>query len=457
MLRHSWRGSTGTAPLKFNHPGIGTTATRSGGRLIIQNDIGTTDAHVIVIHVNAKCVEITYSDVHPERAQFLRDMLWRFAVSWRAEQSQHIATLAAGEPFTLCTGRFEAKDETELRAYLEFLGSRLVFLIDWNRARKLLRDFMRRPQRSALLQWAAENEVGHRGFLELGGAKLINEAIETTAGSAMHFGDRLCDVLGDDPTLDFLRFVLRVASEGLRTRRSHALIRDRIRTELASHFSNESRRLLLTAGDHAGLIFEIATLVQEGVHAAGAATDANAGLGQRARALEHDADQLVIAVREIVQRRADHAPLLQLMEAADDAADQLEDTAFLLELLAGSNPSGAPIEALTVLADLLLEAAQEWVKTLAHATHVDHAPGSSPGKQEDVDDFLTAIDRVAALEHEADDAERALTYAAVQDAQDFRQLHLYAEMGSGLEEAADALKRASLFARDHVLGRVLGG
>ena len=29
---------------------------------------------------------------------------------------------------------------------------------------------------------------------------------------------------------------------------------------------------------------------------------------------------------------------------------------------------------------------------VAHATHVDHAPGSSPGKQEDVDDFLTAIE-----------------------------------------------------------------
>ena len=59
--------------------------------------------------------------------------------------------------------------------------------------------------------------------------------------------------------------------------------------------------------------------------------------------------------------------------------------------------------------------------------------------------------RVAALEHEADDAERALTYAAVQDTQDFRQLHLYAEMGSGLEEAADALKRASLFAPEGAL------
>ena len=53
-----------------------------------------------------------------------------------------------------------------------------------------------------------KHEIGHRGFLELGGARLINQAIEATAGSAMHFGDRLCDVLGDAPTLDFLRFVL---------------------------------------------------------------------------------------------------------------------------------------------------------------------------------------------------------------------------------------------------------
>ena len=34
---------------------------------------------------------------------------------------------------------------------LEFLGSRLVFLIDWNRARKQLRGFLRGPDRLALL------------------------------------------------------------------------------------------------------------------------------------------------------------------------------------------------------------------------------------------------------------------------------------------------------------------
>ena len=44
-------GLNRTAKLKFAHPGLATTATRAEGRLVIQNDIGTTDAHVIVIHV----------------------------------------------------------------------------------------------------------------------------------------------------------------------------------------------------------------------------------------------------------------------------------------------------------------------------------------------------------------------------------------------------------------------
>ena len=44
-------GLNRTAKLKFDHPGLATTATRAGDRLVIQNDIGTTDAHVIVIHV----------------------------------------------------------------------------------------------------------------------------------------------------------------------------------------------------------------------------------------------------------------------------------------------------------------------------------------------------------------------------------------------------------------------
>jgi hypothetical protein len=152
-------------------------------------------------------------------------MLKPSGVKWEGERT---AMLAAGSPFFLATGRLGAADAAACNAYLEFLGSRLVFLIDWNRARKQLRGFLRGPDRLALLRLAAETEIGHRGFLELGGARVVNEAIEARSSSSVHFGDRLCDVLGDAETLDFLRFVFKTATEGLLSGQSHGLIRDRI-------------------------------------------------------------------------------------------------------------------------------------------------------------------------------------------------------------------------------------
>jgi hypothetical protein len=43
------RGLNRTAVLKFDHPGLDTAATRDGERLLLQNDIGTNDAHVLVL------------------------------------------------------------------------------------------------------------------------------------------------------------------------------------------------------------------------------------------------------------------------------------------------------------------------------------------------------------------------------------------------------------------------
>jgi uncharacterized protein Yka (UPF0111/DUF47 family) len=450
-------GINRTARLKFNHPGLGTTATRAGARLVIQNDIGTTDAHVIVIHVEALTVTVTYSDVHPERVRFLRDMLTPMNVSWGDERTERSASLAEGLPFQLVTFTMPAADPADCLRILEFLGSRLVFLIDWNRARKQLRGFLPGPRRLEVLLWAAQNEVGHRGFLEIGGAGAINAAIEATADSAMHFGDRLCDVLGVEPAVAFIQFVLRAAASGLLEGHSHGLIADRIRTELQRHFSDDERRLLGVARDHAGLIFEIASLAQDSALAAG--TD-DGGFGKRAnraRHFEHDADLLVVAARDAARRRPDRAVFQTLLETADDAADHLEDVVFLLDLLANGKlglhkPGGETLAALRGFAALTVDATQEWIRALAHAAHV-----TNPGSREDTDDFLTAIDRVAALEHDADDAQRRVTTLAIEHTKDFRQLHLYTAISDGLEESMDALKHASLALRGHVLGEVLGG
>jgi uncharacterized protein Yka (UPF0111/DUF47 family) len=444
-------GVNRTAPLKFSHPGLETTATRSGSTLVIQNDIGTTDAHVIVIHTNGRAVDLTYTDVHVERIDFLQKMLQSFSVRWTETRSMQKGSVGEAGEFHLITGRYEAKDDSDLRSYLEFLGSRLVFLIDWNRARRQLRSFLHSAQRIELLAWAAEKEIGHRGFLELGGAALINNAIEETAGSAMHFGDRLCDVLGDDAAMEFLRFVLSQATEGLRQHQSSRLIQDRIGAELQAHFSSEEKLLFQLACDHAGLIFEIASMARDGIRAIDSTEQARDA--ERARKYEHEADQVLIAVLDATRKRPEYAPLFQLVETADDAADELEEVVFLLGLL---DPHGAQEEILSALAslsDLIVVSTQEWIKALHHARQLERrAAATVPGA---AGDFLTEINRIFELEHQADNAERALTYAAVQHAADFRHLHVYAEIGRSLEAAADALKAAGVVARDYLLENVL--
>jgi len=439
-------GVNRTAPLKFDHPGLGTTATRCGETLVLQNDIGTTDAHVVVIHVDGLSIRVTYTDVHPERLRFFQDMLAPQSPAWETSQAGQIA---GGSAFTLATGSIDAPDEPALQTALSFIGSRLVYLIDWNRARKQLRAFLPGAARIELLAWAAAADVGHRAFLELGGARLVNQAIEAADGSAMHFGDRLSDVLGVAETGQFLRFVLRAATDCLRTRRSPSLLRDRIGAELARHFSNERRRLLRLAADHAGLIFELASLVRDSLLEAGTADMAQAQC--RARGFEHDADHLVATVCEAVRRRPDHAAFGPLLHDADDAADELEEAVFLLGLLAEFGASTAAAAEAQPLAAILLEASEEWLKALLHAIHAEDRTAA-----EDADDFLVAIDRIAVLEHAADDVERALTAAAVRQAEDFRQLHLCTAFGARLEAAADALKRASLMLRDSLLREVLG-
>ena len=439
-------GLNRTAALKFNHPGLGTTATRCGERLVIQNDIGETAAHVVVIHIEGLSVTVTYTDVHDERLRFFQHLLTRCAPSWETTQPSQ---LDGGAAFYLTKGRMQSADEAALQRCLQWLGSRLVFLIDWNRARKQLRGLLPSNARLALLRWAAEQEVGHRAFLELGGAPLVNQAIEATAGSAMHFGDRLCDVLGIDETSEFLCFVLRAATDCLTAHRSPSLLRDRIRAELARHFRDERRRLLALAADHASLLFELATLARDRVMALGGSPDDRPVA--RGRALEHDADRIVADVYETVGRRPDYAMFGPLLHAADDAADGLEEALFLLHLLAETStiPAAEPLQ---LLASLLVEASQEWLKALLHSAHA-----ADRSSAEDADDFLVAIDRVADLEHAADDAERALTDTAVRQATDFRELHLMTALGDRLEEAADALRQASMLLRNYLLGEVLDG
>ena len=89
-------GLNRTRDLKFDHPGLGTTATRSGDRLVIQNDIGLTEAHVLVIHVEGDRVTLTYTDVHLDRLLFFQSLFDRFAVQWQDTVSERVPRTARG-------------------------------------------------------------------------------------------------------------------------------------------------------------------------------------------------------------------------------------------------------------------------------------------------------------------------------------------------------------------------
>ena len=230
MIKAFMKGLNNTAPLKFDHPGLDTTVTRSGNKLIIENDIGTTDAHVLVIHVEGLRVTMTYTDIHERRAIFFESLFETYNVDWQDTRTRGLSKEEEDERYFLCVGDFNADSEVTLLDYLTFLGSRIVFLIDWNKARKRLRNFVKKRDSLELLKWSADNNHGHRAFLQIGGERIIYEALAQVSRTEAHYGDRLDELLGRERAIDFLKFILQTAADGLLNGRSERLIREVSRT-----------------------------------------------------------------------------------------------------------------------------------------------------------------------------------------------------------------------------------
>ena len=437
-----------TAPLKFDHSGLGTTATHVAGRLLVQNDIGLTEAHVLVVTVEGLAATVTYTDVHLPRLLFFQNMLDRFDVDWSSTERRDGGDLGTHH---LATGRFEAADRDELAAYLVHLGSRLVFLIDWNRARKRLAPLIGKPGAIELLAWAADAELGHRAFLELGGERLVFAAIEGAMKVPPPYGTPLREVLGPSATVAVLQSALRTTALGLLEGKSHRLIRDEFRVEMLGHLHAAQHQVLEATCAHGSLVVEAAQALHasivsltddEGIPFAQRASD-------RARRWEHRADEIVVATRSAARRStASDAAAAQLV-TQDDAIDATEDALFQLTLL---SPEAAPVvqPLLEPLASISVLAAQEHLKALELALLV--LDGARP---DDVEDFLLAVDRVVGLEHDADRADRVARAAITIEAPDFRTLQVANDVARAVESASDALMRSALQLRDRVLAEVI--
>ena len=445
------RGLNRTAILKFDHPGLGTTATEHDGLLLIQNDIGTTDAHVLVVRVEDLAVTITYTDIHRPRLKFFKSLFEKFDVTWAGTEERHSDSLATGQ-YMLATGRYTAEKEDDLRAFLAHLGSRIVFLIDWNRMRKRLRLFISKDEAIAVLKWAADHDYGHRALLEIGGERVLADAVEYAAGTQLRYGQRLDELISEERAATFLKDALQLASIGLQQRRSRRNIQDEIKARLRSSFENERLRIFDIAADHAAIGHDLAAALVEALVRTGNAQGRAwiSKLATRGVGWEKDADQLLNEARDDIKRFARPRSLLEFLEFSDDAVDELEEAAALVDLAQLTSPPPPAISRLRHLAELALQSAQELIKCVECASTITRSD-----IRDDLDEFMTALEKLMAIEHDADDALRAFRRWLLEEPCDQRQIMVLRELSQAFETATDAYTHAGQALRAYLMEEVI--
>jgi uncharacterized protein Yka (UPF0111/DUF47 family) len=439
------RGLQTTCRLKFDHPGLATTATRCGARFTIQNDIGETDAHVVVITVDQDAVIVTYTDVHLARARFFTGLFRDFAVEWSGLDRKSGNGLGDESAFYLVTGRYSTGENKPRDSFLEAIGASLVFLIDWNKARKVLRVWVSKADAVHILDWAARHRFGHRGFLELGGSELIASAVHHAAPTRIGFGERLDSALGRDAAIDFLKTVMRISAESLLQGGSVRLARDRIEADLIRHLQRVDTMLLAVVVRQAGLARQIAVGIAHLVSNQQAARPFDrAAMALQARRIEEKADRIAIEARaEIV--RFDASPAIErLVNRMEDAIDELEQAAFVASLI----PDEVASHVLKPLAELCAVAISG---TEAAAAGTAAAADVPEGQRVDSENVLAAVSRLIEAEHNADAAERAVMEIILRGEFDLRTSLSVLELARSLERATDRLASFGHLLRQRVL------
>lgn len=449
VIQAFMRGLQRTAALKFDHPGLGTTATRVGPKLIIQNDIGTTDAHVLVVHVVDDCVSVTYTDVHLQRLIFFQGLFRGWKVSWEDARSRADQSMEDGV-YHLSVGHHEARDRESCLRFMEFLGSRLVYLIDWNKARKQLKLFVPKNDARELLSWAADNDLGHMAFLRCGGQQMLFEILELVGRGAFRYGEALHEIVGIERARSYLQFALRTCSRAMLSGKQVDLVRDELRAELFGYFKSAEQGLFDLLAEHAYLTVEIAASLRDAWLELGDSgfSERVRARAQRAKEWERRADQLVIRIREAATRsNADDIPM-ELVKMADDVPDELEEATFHCALMPDTFTSHGAVASVALLQSVTLSATQEYVKTLLAARSLRHGGG-----REDMQDFFESVHRVLELEKMADDALRQVRRDLLKRDIDSRELFVINAVASNLEQATDSLMHTVQWLRDRMLAQ----
>ncbi len=454
------RGLNRTAPLKLDHPGLDTAATRDGKRLLLQNDIGTNDAHVLVVQIEDRTITLSYSDLHRTRFEFFQSLLTPFGAKWSDTSSLKNTALNDGDAYTFGTAQFDCPTTAAIDVTLESIASRIVFLIDWNRARKRLLPFVSKSAAIGILEAAARVDSGHIAWLKAGGEQIVFAAMQAAGASVFRVGDRLDTILGADDAQAFLIEVLCLASNALLARQPVALVADETRMLLAKRLRQHSAEFDLI-DEHAAYCHALAQAVSDSLahdhwdsaHKTDHTISGTAAhtLAARAKIWERKADHLVMQARDRAQRQRRWQPFAHLMELSDDIADALEEAAFLMSVIGDDHLQGWTAEVHQILAKLaqsVLRAAQEHIKSLAIARRL-----GAGSEENESDAFLAASWNVLRSERECDELLRRARRAILASIHNAASLMLANDLAIALESASDRQLVVAYALRDMVFAQ----
>ncbi len=443
-------GVNRTAYLKGSHPGLATTAVRMGSKLMIQNDIGETDAHVVVLEIEGPRkspqqvyrLEITYTDVHEKRIEFFSRLIGETGIRWKRTENRYSPELTESS-FALLRGVLEADDRARLKDALDWIGGSLVFLIDWNKARKRLRNFVRGGEVLEVLLWAAKTRVGHMAFLNYGDEELIYEALEALPRGTIRRGEPFSAILGRKGAVEFLQDTLRLALESYERKEPRALLLDRLRCLLLARLQRRGLGPDEMLRELAGLAVEAALTFRDALRSVSRPV---AGLIARSHARitswEERADERLNRIRKIHLKEPQ--PLLPVGVCVDDALDALEDAIDIARAMEargaeGTLPGGI-FQIIERAAEVTLQAAQLFYRIFHRYREL--VRGGTPEKLFDL------INELKQAEQTGDQLKRDFRWKILSCDGDPRVLITLRELSERVEEAINSLKRAGYLIHD---------
>ena len=281
--------------------------------------------------------------------------------------------------------------------------------------------------------------IGQRGmrsvivpFSSLGGTELVASAVRHAAPARIGFGDELCDVLGREATLELLQSTLRLATDALRDGHSARSVRETIEVDLVRRIERTESALLTTIVRQLGLARDIASGIARDIADGRSRRSDAASNATRAKRIEEKADAIALDARQAIARTQANPTIAQLVDAAENSIDELEQAAFLVSLL----PLELEPDLLEPLGELCAVAVSG---TEAAIRGLEAAASLSEGDSAESQDALAATARLVDLEHAADQAERTVTSLVLGgDAERGRSM-VVLELARALERSSDRL------------------